>query len=63
MMSPNWLAGPGPASPHAFGFQLEDANRVASLEQLVNRRVIPLQRGEIDLDPALLEQQLPFLQH
>ena len=43
--------GQGP--PHAFGFQLEHADRVAALEQLVNRRIVPRQRAEIDLDALL----------
>jgi hypothetical protein len=32
--------------PHAFGFQLEHADRVAALEQLVDLWVVPLQRGD-----------------
>ena len=44
-------------------FDLEHADRVAALEQLVNRRVVPRQRAEIDLDALLGEQPLAFLQH
>ena len=48
----------GQRAPHAFGFQLEHADRVAALEQLVDRRIVPGQRGEIDADAALGEQAL-----
>ena len=53
--------GQGP--PHALRFQLEHADRVAALEQLIDRRVVPGQRAEIDLDALLGEQSLAFLQH
>ena len=43
-------------APHAFGFELEHADRVAALEQLVDRRIVPRQRVEIDLDALLGEQ-------
>ena len=48
---------------HAFGFDLEHADRVAALEQIVDRGVVPRQRAEIDLDALLGEQPLAFLEH
>ena len=48
----------GKRAPHAFGFELEHADGVAALEQLVDRRVVPRQRVEIDLDALLGEQAL-----
>ena len=45
-------------APHAFGFQLEHADRVAALEQLVDRWIVPRQRAEVDVDALLGEQAL-----
>ncbi len=54
---------PGQRPPHTFRFQLEHPDRVAALEQFVDRRVVQGQRQEIHLDPALSQQPLAFLQH
>ena len=45
---------------HAFGFDLEHADRVAALKQVVHGRVVPRQRAEIDLH-ALFGEQTPAL--
>ena len=62
-MSPK-LVGPdgGQRPPHAFRFELEHADRIAALEQLVDRRIVPRQRSEIDLDALLVKQALSFLE-
>src|SRR5204862_7113132 len=52
--------GEGPA--HAFGFELEHADRVSALDQLVDRRIVPPQLIEIDLDAVLGEKSASFLQ-
>ena len=49
--------------PHAFGFELENTDCVAALEQLVDRRVVPRQRVKIDFDALLSEQPLGFLEN
>ena len=61
MMSPKLVGRTaGERAPHAFRFQLEHADRVAALEQFVDRLVVPRQRVEIDVDAALGEQRAAF---
>ena len=48
---------------HAFGFQLEHADRVAALEQFIDLGIVPGERVEIDRDAAPLEQLHRLLQH
>ena len=57
MMSPK-LVGFTAASVRRmpFRFELEHADRVAALEQLVDLRIVPGEPVEIDLDAALREQ-------
>ena len=50
-------------APHAFGFQLEYAHGVATLQQFVHSRVIMRQQVEIDLYATLSEHLATFLQH
>ena len=64
MMSPK-LVGFTAAqrAAHAFGFQLEHADRVAALEQVVDLVIVPLERVEIDRDPAPRKQVDRLAQH
>ena len=48
---------------HPFGFELEDADRVARLKQTVNPLVIPGQCRQIDLDVAAGHQLGRLLEH
>ncbi len=44
-------------------FDLEHADRVATLEKLEDFRIVPRKRSEIDLDPLLRKQPLAFLEN
>ena len=48
---------------HAFGFQLEHADRVAALEQFVDLGIVPRQRVEVDVDALRGEHFLRALEH
>ena len=53
---------PGQRPAHAFRFQLEHANRIAALKQLINGRIVPRERAEIDFDALLGKQPLTLLE-
>ena len=48
--------------PHALRFQLEYADRVAALEQLVDGRIVPAKLLEVDVNALLGEQALALLE-
>src|SRR3954447_13154707 len=56
-------ANGGQRAPHTLGFELEHADGISPLKQLINCRVVPRQRAKIDLNTLLPEQTLAFLEH
>ena len=46
-------------APHALRFQLEHADRVAALEQLVDRRVVPGSAAKSTSTPLLASSRWP----
>ncbi len=50
-------------APHPFGFELEHAHRLTALEQFIDRRIVPAERGKVDADVARGEQLDRLLQH
>ena len=64
MMSPKLVGRTAlQRAPHALRFELEHAHRVAALEQGVDLGIVPRQRVEIDVDPAIGEQLGRLLEH